>query len=108
MQKKYFGSMLNLIAYNSGLFAENRLSNLNFSSYSDYVQYSNTINKNSFIRLNENIETMCRKYHQFLCFNFMSSTPKFEDKSPLAYGNNAYYLSDSNSNKTANFSIYDL
>ena len=82
--------MLNLIAYNSGIFAENRLSNLNFSAYSDYVQYSNTINTNSLIRLNENIETLCTEYHQYLCFSFMSSTPEYDDKSPLAYGNNAY------------------
>ena len=108
MQKTYFASMLNLIAYNSGLFADNRLSNLNFSYYPDYVQYSNTINTNLLIRLNENIETLCSKYLNYFCFSFMSSTHDIYDKSPLAYGNNAYYLSDSNSNKTANFSIYDL
>ena len=108
MQKTYFASMLNLIAYNSDIFAENRLSDLNFSSYLDYVQYSNTINKNLLIKLNENIETLCTKYHYYLCFGFMSSTPEFEDRSPLAYGNNAYYLSDFNSNKTANYSIYDV
>ena len=108
MEKKYFASMLNLMAYNSGIFAEKRLSNLNFSSYSDYVQYSNTISTNYLIRLNENIETLCSKYHHELCFSFMTSTPEYDDKSPLAYGNNAYYLSDSNSSKTANFSIYDV
>lgn len=109
MEKTYYASVLNQIAYNSDLFAQNRLSSLNFSRYSDYVEYSNIINTNLLIRLSEEMDTKCKKYTKFYnCFSFMSSTPDYENSDTSAYGKNAYYLSNFISSKTANYSINDV
>lgn len=111
IEKIYFGSMVNTIAYNEGIYTANRLSTMNFNTYEDYIEYSNIKQKNSLTRANENAEEICMKYHEFICFTFMSSDTIYNYFNSQKYFGNSDSTYKVNSRPTynlVNHSIYDV